>query len=169
MRLLLFAAILLTTSMFAQSSFAAEGELRKCSFYEIMNDEDEDGLVQGSSGESVCYYLNKDTGAYAAQTEDDSVTRPTERTATSRRIVDAEQTPVEPKLQKKGYDYYKNQADTANSARSTRSTMQKARHDAMRASPPDNKSEVEVRGWDPEAKDALRKSQIPAPDGSSKE
>jgi hypothetical protein len=35
--------------------------LRKCSFYEIMNDEDEDGLVQDpKDGPSVCQYTQKD-------------------------------------------------------------------------------------------------------------
>ena len=35
--------------------------LRKCNFYEIMNDDDEDGLVQNpKDGPSVCYYTQKD-------------------------------------------------------------------------------------------------------------
>ena len=35
--------------------------LRKCNFYEIMNDEDDDGLVQDpKDGPSVCYYTQKD-------------------------------------------------------------------------------------------------------------
>jgi len=87
--------------MFASSSFAAEGELRKCSFYEIMNDEDEDGLVQGSSGESVCYYLSKDAGADAAPVNNDSATRPTENRATPRNTIKAEQASVESNPQKK--------------------------------------------------------------------
>ena len=38
--------------------------LRKCNFYEIMNDDDEDGLVQNpKDGPSVCYYTQKDLSA----------------------------------------------------------------------------------------------------------
>ena len=52
---------ILTTGIFTASN--AE-PLRKCSFYEIMNDEDEDGLVQNpKDGPSVCQYTQQDLAA----------------------------------------------------------------------------------------------------------
>ena len=142
MKSLILIAVLLATSVFAASSFAEDGKLRKCSFYEIMNDEDEDGLVQGPSGQSVCYYLHSDTSSPAPQVSDDSITQPTQ--------------------------------DATTAGAEARPTMQKARHDSMQASPGSSDSKVEVRGWDPEKKEAkkkgeARKVKIPALDGSSKE
>ncbi len=38
--------------------------LRKCNFYEVMNDDDGDGLVQDpKTGLSVCYYTQQDRAA----------------------------------------------------------------------------------------------------------
>ncbi len=135
-------AVLLASSMFAPGSFAEDGKLRKCSFYEIMNDEDEDGLVQGPSGESICYYLNSDLSSPAPNASNDPGTTPTQ--------------------------------DISTDGDEAKSTMQKARHDAMQASPGESDSKVEVRGWDAEKKEAVEKDaartvEIPAHDGSSKE
>ena len=59
--LILCVAGILTTGGFTASN--AE-PLRKCGFYEIMNDEDEDGLVQNpKDGPSVCYYTQQDLAA----------------------------------------------------------------------------------------------------------
>jgi hypothetical protein len=59
--LLLCMAGILSTVGFTASN--AE-PLRKCSFYEIMNDEDEDGLVQNpKDGPSVCQYTQQDLAA----------------------------------------------------------------------------------------------------------
>ncbi len=135
-------AVLLASSMFAPGSLAEDGNLRKCSFYEIMNDEDEDGLVQGPSGESICYYLSSDMSSPAPNASNDPGTTPTQ--------------------------------DITTDGDEAKAPMQKARHDAMQASPDKSDSKVEVRGWDPEKKeaikkDATRKVKIPALDGSSKE
>lgn len=168
MKPLVFIAVLLAAILYAPGSSAEDGKLRKCSFYEIMNDEDEDGLVQGPSGQSVCYYLHKDASASAPQVQGDSATQPGGTKAqdynssrSNRRGVEldtgggaaeARQEPDGTKAHKKGYDHYSSQSDGAES------TMQKARHDAMQTSPRNGESKVEVRGWDPEKKEAIEES-----------
>ena len=81
---------------------------------------------------------------------------------------ETKRTPNSSKAHKKGYDHYSSQSDRS------KSTMQKARHDAMQTSPRNSESKVEVRGWDPDKKEASEKGaekkvKIPALDGSSKE
>ncbi len=52
---------LLASFIFVNANLANAEPLKKCSFYEIMNDEDEDGLVQNpKGGPSTCYYTQQD-------------------------------------------------------------------------------------------------------------
>ena len=82
--LLLCMAGILSTGGFTASN--AE-PLRKCSFYEIMNDEDEDGLVQNpKDGPSVCQYTQQDLAAAKQE--------PKARTATIRADAVSEVTKV---------------------------------------------------------------------------
>ncbi len=164
MKFLILMAVLLAATLYAPGSFAEEGELRKCSFYEIMNDEDEDGLVQGPSGQSVCYYLYSDTSASSPQVQGDSTTQPTRaatagtdhNTTRSNRhtkveggIIKAEQVSSGPGSKSQGY----------NSSRSNRRGVRlDTNGDTVKTTKAKTtKQKVEVRGWDPESKDAVNK------------